>query len=169
VREIYNGRVVRLIVESFELPNGKAATIEMIRHPGAAAVVPLTEERDVLLIHQYRRAASGFIYEVPAGKLDPGEEPEHCAMRELEEEAGVRAGKLQALGSIFTTPGFTDEIIHLYLATSLEAVRQKLDDDEVLSVERVSFERALEMCMRGELRDAKSICALMLADRVLRG
>ncbi|UCE04036.1 MAG: NUDIX hydrolase [Candidatus Latescibacterota bacterium] len=168
VREIYNGRVVRLFVESFELPNGKPATIEMIRHPGAAAVVPLTEERDVLLIRQYRRAASGFIYEVPAGKLDPGEEPEHCALRELEEEAGVRAGTLQALGSIFTTPGFTDEVIHLYLATSLETVRQRLDDDEVLSVERVSFERALQMCVRGELRDAKSICALMLADRLLR-
>lgn len=168
VREVYRGRVIDVVLESFELPNGRSATIEMVRHPGAAAVVPLTHDNDVLLIRQYRRAAGGFIYEVPAGKLAPGEPAPRCAERELEEEAGVRAGSLQALGSIFTTPGFTDEVIHLFLATDLAPAQQKLEADEVLSVEKVAFERALEMCVRGELRDAKSMCALMLADRHLR-
>lgn len=169
VREIYRGQVVHLVVEAFELPDGRRASLELVRHPGAAAVVPLTSDRHVLLIRQYRHAAGGFIYEVPAGKLDEREAPEACARRELAEEAGVRAGTLEPLGSILTTPGFTDEVIHLFLATDLTPAQQKLDEDEVLSVERVTFARALEMCVRGELRDAKSICALMLAERKLRG
>jgi len=168
VREIYRGRVVQLFVESFVLPNGRPASIEIVRHPGAAAVVPLADDGQVLLIHQYRHAAGGFIYEVPAGKLDPGEPPETCARRELAEEAGVDAGALHPLGSILTTPGFTDEIIHLFAATKLQPTRQNLDADEVISVERVPFTRALDMCVRGELRDAKSMCALMLAERWLR-
>ncbi len=169
IREIYRGRVVHLVVEEFELPGGKRASLELVRHPGASAIVPLTDDDHVLLIHQYRHAAGGFIYEVPAGKLDANEPPDVCARRELAEETGFQAGKLEELGSILTTPGFTDEVIHLYLATELKPAQQKLDDDEVLSVERVPFERALEMCTRGELRDAKSICALMRAQRRLRG
>jgi len=121
-----------------------------------------------LLIRQYRHAAGGFIYEVPAGTLQPGEAPEHCAARELIEEAGVRAGRLDLLGSIFTTPGFTDEVIHLYLARDLEPASQALDADELLTVEPVPLSRAIEMCTRGELRDAKSMCALLLAERRLR-
>ncbi len=168
VREIYRGRVVKLYIESFDLPDGRPASIELVRHPGAAAVVPLTRDDCVLLIHQFRHAAGGFIYEVPAGKLDAGEPPDVCARRELAEEAGVDAGTLQALGSILTTPGFTDEVIHLYLATDLTPAHQKLDDDEVLTVERVPFREALDMCVRGALRDAKSMCALMLAERWLQ-
>jgi ADP-ribose pyrophosphatase len=169
VREIYRGRVVHLVVERFELPDGRPASLELVRHPGAAAVVPLTSDGQVLLIHQYRYAAGGFIYEVPAGKLDANEPPEACARRELAEEAGVQAGTLESLGPILTTPGFTDEVIHLFLATDLAPAQQNLDDDEVLSVERVPFSRAIEMCVRGELRDAKSICALMLVEQKLRG
>ena len=169
VHEIYRGRVVRLVAESLTLPNGRPVTLEMVRHPGAAAIVPVTDALDVLLIRQFRHAAGGFIYEVPAGTLHQGEPPEACAARELVEEAGVRAGRLDLLGSILTTPGFTDEVIHLYLARDLAPAAQALDADEVLSVETVPWARALQMCERGELRDAKSICALMLADRRLHG
>ena len=169
VREIYRGRVVHLVVETFTMPDGRPATLELVRHPGAAAVVPFTADGEVLLIRQYRRAAGGFIYEVPAGKLDPGETPLQCAARELAEETGVSAGALEPLGSILTTPGFTDEVIHLFLARDLRPAQQQLDADELLTVEKMPFARALDMCVRGDLRDAKSICALMLADRQLRG
>lgn len=168
VREIYKGRVVHLVVENFALPDGRPASLELVRHPGASAVVPLTDDDHVLLVHQYRRAAGGFIYEVPAGKLDAGEPPEVCARRELAEEAGVEAGSLRALGPILTTPGFTNEVIHLFLATDLQPAQQNLDEDEVLSVERVRFPRAIEMCIEGTIRDAKSICALLRAERKLR-
>jgi len=163
VREIYRGRVVRLTLETVILPNGHRLDLEVVRHPGAAAVVALTEAGEVLLVRQYRHAAGGYIYEVPAGKLD-GEAPEACAARELREEAGVTAGSLERLGSIVTTPGFSDEVIHIFLARDLRPATQELEADEVLSVERVSFERALDMCARGELHDAKSMCALLLAD-----
>jgi ADP-ribose pyrophosphatase len=163
VREIYRGRVVRLNVEPVTLPNGHHMELEIVRHPGAAAIVALTATDAVLLVRQYRHAAGGYIWEVPAGKLD-GEAPEVCARRELVEEAGVEAGRLEPLGDIVTTPGFSDEVIHLFLATELRPAQQKLEADEVLSVHEVGFDDAIAMCGRGEIRDAKSICALMRAD-----
>jgi len=168
VQEIYRGRVVHLFVEHFELPDGRSASLELVRHPGAAAIVPVDADNHVLLLRQFRHAAGGFIYEVPAGKLDPNERSEDCARRELREEAGVEAATWHRLGSILTTPGFTDEVIHLFLARDLTPTRQELDDDELLTVERVPFAQAIDMCIRGELRDAKSICALMLAERQQR-
>lgn len=169
VRSLYRGRVVHLVSETVALPNGRTTTLEIVRHPGAAAIVPVDSETHVHLIRQFRHAAGGFIYEVPAGTLNPGESPQVCAARELMEEAGVRAGRLDRLGSIFTTPGFTDEVIHLFLARDLSPAEQNLDHDEVLSVVRVPLARAIEMCLRGELRDAKSLCALLLAERHLTG
>lgn len=168
VREIHRGRVVRLVVETIVLPNGHRMDLEVVRHPGAAAIVALTETDEVLLVRQFRHAAGGFIYEVPAGKLD-GEDPEACARRELAEEAGVEAARMEKLGAIVTTPGFSDEVIHLFLARDLRPAKQELEPDEVLTVERVPFARALEMCARGELCDAKSMCALLLADLRRRG
>jgi ADP-ribose pyrophosphatase len=162
-RAIYRGRVVKLFVETVTLPNGNRIELEVVRHPGASAVVAVTADDAVLLVRQYRHAAGGYIYEVPAGKLD-GEPPEVCAARELTEEAGVVAGRLAKLGSIVTTPGFSDEVIHLFQATELRAARQQLEHDEVLTVEAVPFAEAIAMCVRGDIRDAKSICALMLAD-----
>ena len=166
-RDVYRGRIVHLTVDTVTLPNGATVDLEVIRHPGAAAVVPLDWNGEVLLIKQYRHAADGYIYEVPAGKLDPGEPPEVCAARELIEEAGVEAAQIDRLGAILTTPGFTDEVIHLYLARRLGRAPQKLDDDGVLPVGRVAFARALAMCASGEIRDAKSVCALFLAERFL--
>jgi len=168
VRSIHRGRVVHLVVEDIVLPNGHAMQIEILKHPGASAIVALTENDEVLLIRQYRHAAGGFIVEIPAGKLD-GESPQACAARELEEEAGVTAESMQLLGSIVTTPGFCDEVIHLFLARGLQATTQRLEADEVLTVERVPFEVALVQCARGEIRDAKSMCGLFLADLRRRG
>ena len=135
----------------------------MVRHPGAAAVVPVDGEGRVLLVRQYRHATAGWILEVPAGKLDHGETPEACAVREVEEETGFRPRGLVSLGWIWTTPGFTDEKIWLFLARDLAAGRQDLQIDEALSVERVPVQDAIAMASSGEITDAKSVCALLRA------
>jgi ADP-ribose pyrophosphatase len=162
-REIYRGRVVNLGVETVTLPNGATVELEVIRHQGASAVVPLQEDGTVLLIRQYRHAAGGFIYEIPAGKLDPGENPLACAERELEEETGRRAGRLEHLLTFFTTPGFTDEIIHIYLATELVPGVQNLEHDEVLEVVEMPLEHALQRIADGTIRDGKTIIGLQTA------
>ena len=118
-RRIFKGRVVTLDIDTVTLPNGATIELEMIHHPGAAAVVPMKEDGTVILIRQYRHAAGGYIYEIPAGKLHPGEDPKLCAARELQEEIGYRADSLELLTSILTTPGFTDEVIHIYKGTVL--------------------------------------------------
>lgn len=166
-REIFPGRTVRLNVEKVRLPNGLVANLEIVRHSGAAAVVPVTDDGHVFLVRQYRYATGGYLLEIPAGKLDPGEEPEACALRETEEEIGYRPGKLQTLGWIWTTPGFTDEKIWLYLATDLKPARQELGADEILSIERVSLAEAVEKAVRGEIHDSKSVCALLRAGWML--
>lgn len=159
-KNIYSGKVVRLNIDTVTLPNGVTIDLEIIRHPGAAAVVPLKENSTVVLIKQFRHAAGGFIYEIPAGKLHPGEDPKNCAARELEEEIGYQAGKLDLLSSIFTAPGFTDEVIHIYKATGLTKGRQQLDRDEVLDIVEVPLEEAIEMIRVGSIRDAKTMVGL---------
>ena len=168
-REIYKGRIIELSLDRVRLPNGSECELEMIRHPGAAAVVPVDDRGDVLLVRQYRYATSGWLLEVPAGKLDGGESPESCAKREVEEETGFRPGRLTPLGWIWTTPGFTDERIWLFLAERLEPSRQDLQRDEVLSVERLPLDEAIGMAARGEIVDAKSICALLRVDAARSG
>ncbi|MGE3151006.1 MAG: NUDIX domain-containing protein [Nitrospiraceae bacterium] len=162
-KKVYAGKVVHLHVDTVQLPNGLMVDLEVIRHPGASAVVPLKDDGTVILIRQFRHAAGGFIYEIPAGKLNQGEEPLHCAARELEEEIGYRAARFQLLSSIFTAPGFTDEVIHVYLGTGLSAGRQQLDRDEVLEVVEMPITKAVEMIHAGEIRDAKTIVGLQSA------
>lgn len=156
---------MEVVTEEVTLPNGRQIALDLIRHPGASAIVPFISDEEVLLIRQYRYAAGGYIYEVPAGKLDPGEAPEACAARELEEEAGQRAGRLEKLASIWTTPGFTDERIHLFAAYDLEAVPQRLESDEVIEIIRMQLRDALDLVWSGELSDAKSALALLHAGR----
>ena len=163
-RLTYQGRSIALYVEEAELPNGRRVDLDVVRHPGAAAVVPFETEEVVLLIQQFRHAAGGTIWKVPAGKLD-GDTPEVCAVKELEEEAGRRAGRLERLGSIWTTPGFTDEVIHLFAAFDLEPIPQRLESDEVIEVVPTPIGDALELIWSGELRDAKSAIALIHAAR----
>ncbi len=166
-RRIYRGAWIEVSTEEVSLPNGRQVTLDIVRHPGAAAVVPFLSADEVLLIRQYRHAAGGTIYEVPAGKLDAGEDPAECAVRELEEETGYRAGRVEALGWIFTTPGFTDERIYLFAAYELEKTRQRLEDDELIELVPVPLDSALELIWSGELPDAKSSLALLHAARLL--
>ena len=161
-KNIYSGKVVTLNIDTVTLPNGVTIDLEVVRHPGAAAVVPLKDNRTVVLIKQFRHAAGGFIYEIPAGKLHPGEDPKNCAARELEEEIGYQASKLELLSSIFTAPGFTDEVIHIYKATELAKGRQNLDRDEVLEIVEVSLQEAIDMIRVGRIRDAKTMVGLQM-------
>lgn len=160
VRNIYTGKVVTLNIDTVRLPNGVTIDLETIRHPGAAAVVPIKDDGTVVLIRQFRHAAGGFIYEIPAGKLSPGEDPLHCAARELEEEVGYRASSFELLSSVFTAPGFADEVIHIYKATGLTAGRQQLDRDEVLEIVEMPLHLALERILDGTIRDGKTIIGL---------
>lgn len=158
---------LRVDTERVELPNGNETELAIVRHPGASCIVPFLDDDEVILIRQYRHATGGTILEVPAGKLDPDESPEACAQRELAEETGYRAGRIEHLSSIWTTPGFTDEVIHLHAAFDLEHVGQQLEADEVIELVPMSLSDALGRVFRGELRDAKSALALILAARSL--
>jgi ADP-ribose pyrophosphatase len=159
-RNIYSGRVITLNVDTVQLPNGVTVDLETIRHPGAAAVVPIKDDGTVVLIRQFRHAAGGFIYEIPAGKLALGEDPLNCAARELEEEVGYRASSFELLSSIFTAPGFADEVIHVYKATGLTQGRQQLDRDEVLEIVEMPLQLAMTRIQDGTIRDGKTIVGL---------
>ncbi|MFY4729735.1 NUDIX domain-containing protein [Nitrospira sp. BLG_2] len=159
-KNIYTGKVITLNIDTVQLPNGVTVDLETIRHPGAAAVVPIKDDGTVVLIRQFRHAAGGFIYEIPAGKLTLGEDPLHCAARELEEEVGYRASSFELLSSIFTAPGFADEVIHVYKATGLTKGRQQLDRDEVLEIVEMPLHLAITRIQDGTIRDGKTIVGL---------
>lgn len=167
-RRAYSGRIINVDVDTVRFPNGATGELEMVRHPGAAAVIPFLtdpngDDPQILLIRQYRYAADGFIYEIPAGKLDGGEDPIVCARRELKEETGCTAESIEPLCSFYTTPGFTDERIHAFMATGLTRGDMKHETDEILTVETVTLSRALELIKSGELVDAKTALAILFA------
>ena len=165
-RRAYAGRLINVDVETVRNPAGATVELEMVRHPGAAAVIPIVSELDspdphVLLLRQYRYAADGFIWEIPAGVLEPGEAPEECARRELQEETGATARNIEHLTTVYTTPGFTDERIHLFLASGLSVSEQKLETDEVIDVVPRPLSEILEMIRDGEITDCKTIVGVL--------
>lgn len=168
-RSVHRGRIVDLSIDTVRFPDGSTGELEMIRHSGAAAVLPVLgdpagEDPQILLIRQYRYASGGFMYEVPAGRPDrPGEDWEVCARRELEEETGLVAGSLRYMTSIYTTPGFTDEQIRLFLATDCSRGTEKKDHDEFIEPAAMPLSRALELIRDGEISDAKTICCVLYA------
>jgi ADP-ribose pyrophosphatase len=167
-KRIYTGKVISLDVDTVEFPDGSVGELEMVRHPGASAIVPFLtdptgEDPQILLIRQFRYAAEGYIFEIPAGRLNPGEAPKDCAVRELREETGCSAGKVEYLFSMFTTPGFTDEKIHVFMATDLVSGQTKHEADEFLELQPMLLSRALEMIEAGEIQDAKTALGVLFA------
>jgi len=168
---LYHGRIFDLIVEEAEDSPGRIRKCEIISHIGGGVVVPLLENGDILLVRQYRYPHKKFILELPAGKLEPDEDPLECAKRELLEETGYTAAKFEKLTSLFTTPGFCSEVLHIYLATGLKKshLGQSLDEgEESLTIEQLSLSKAIEMIESGEIADSKSIAGILLAERKLK-
>lgn len=167
--DIFNGHIIHVQKWQVLLPDGKTAPREMVLHPGAAAVVPVDENGDVMLVRQHRIAIDKITWEIPAGKLDKkGEDPFLAAQRELEEETGLRAAHWQELTCLATTPGFCNERITIYLATGLSQHEQHTDEDEFLNLEKMPLKEAVARCMRGEFTDGKTIVGLLMAEKALQ-
>lgn len=163
----YLGKLVKLYVDTVRLPDGEQAIREIVRHPGAVAMVPLLDGNRVVMVKQFRHAAGRVMLEIPAGTLEPGEDPLAAAARELQEETGYKPGALEPLGSEHTAPGYTTELIHLFLATDLEESRLDQDDDEFIETVILPFDAALESVMAGEITDGKTMLGLLLTARRL--
>ena len=170
-RKLYEGKVISLIVDEVEYQSGQHAVREVADHPGGAAIVPLLDDGRILFVRQHRYPLREFVTELPAGKLHPGEDPFTCARRELLEETGYEAETIVPLGTIYTSPGFCTERLHLFMARGLHpGSGQRLEEgEESLTVTAVPFEEALEMIHKGELVDAKTICGILLTKDRLRG
>ncbi len=169
--KLYRGRIIDLIIEDVEDPPGNIRKREIVSHPGGSVVVPLLDTGDVIFVRQYRYPHKEFILEVPAGKLEPNEDPLTAAKRELQEETGYMADTYEKLTAMFTTPGFCNEVLHIYLATGLKktAQGQNLDEGEQsLTVEYLPLSTAVEMIVRGEIGDSKTIAGILLTERKLK-
>lgn len=167
-RSIYRGRIVDLGLETVGLPNGESAELEIIRHPGGAAVVALDDQNQVCLLRQYRHASGGWLWELPAGKLEPDETPLVTARRELSEEAGVTADRWTDLGALHSSPGILTEVIHLYLADGLRRAAHDHETHEVIEIHWLPFAQALNWCLDGTITDAKTLIGLFRAQASYR-
>jgi ADP-ribose pyrophosphatase len=168
VRNVFKGRVLTLNLEQVTLPNGRVAELEIAHHPGGAAIVALDATGRVCLLRQYRHAGGGWLDELPAGKLDGGEPPIECAVRELAEEAGLQAGHWEKLGEYLSSPGVLTEVIHVFLARDLVPVESAPEEHEVFEVHWLPLPEAVARAARGELRDGKSLVGLFWASEALR-
>ena len=167
--QIYQGHHIVVHKERIQLEPGHTVDLDIVRHPGAAAIVPVDANGDVIMVRQYRHAAGEWMLEIPAGTFDGKEPPLSCAQRELAEETGMTAERFEAMGFVFTSPGFCDERIYLFVAEGLTPGQQNLDADEVLTVERVPMTEAVAMAVDGRITDAKSVCGLLRAQALVRG
>jgi ADP-ribose pyrophosphatase len=165
---VYPGRAFTIRSDTLRLPDGRETKLDIVEHVGSVIIIPLDADGHLLFVRQYRHAAGLDLLELPAGTLDEGEAPEVCAQREIREETGMAAGKLELMGGFFLAPGYSTEYMHVYLATELYIDPLEADADEFLSVERVPLEEVLAKCVRGEIPDAKTLAAFMLASEYLR-
>ncbi|GAB6157528.1 NUDIX hydrolase [Desulfotomaculum varum] len=167
-QKIYEGRILNLRLDQVLLPDGKQSSREVVEFSEAVTIVAVTPEQNVLLVYQYRYPVADVLLEAPAGKKDPGESPEVCARRELQEETGYTAGTLEKICQFYTTPGFTNELMHVFLARDLTPGQQKPDEDEFVQVTEVALQDALEMIYNGQIRDGKTIAGLLAAYNLLQ-
>ncbi|MCQ2409884.1 MAG: NUDIX hydrolase [Clostridia bacterium] len=158
---VYSGHIVNLRNDDVLLPNGVKSKREYVEHPGGATILAFDNEGNILLERQFRYPYREVIWEIPAGKLEKGEDPMEAAKRELEEETGMVAGKIEKLGLIYPSPGYTNEHLYIYLATDLKPTRQHLDENEFLSIVKMPFEKAVDMVMNGEIKDSKTCYAIL--------
>ena len=166
-KQIFDGVVVKLFVDDVELPDGKKAIREIVRHPGAVCVIPVDEDENVIMIKQFRYPFSEVLLEVPAGKLEPNEDPLEAVKRELEEESGVNAESVEYIGTMYTTVAILDEKIHMYLATGLTYKNAHPDDGEFLEVVKIPLKTLVEMVMDGKIPDSKTQIAILKAEKIL--
>jgi ADP-ribose pyrophosphatase len=163
--EIFHGVAIHLFRDEILLPNGNKGVREVVRHPGAVCVLPLTDDGEVIFVNQFRYALNKVTLEVPAGKLEKGEDPQEAALRELSEETGVEAKKIIPMGALYTTPALMDEIIYMYIATELTQGEQHLDEDEFVNAVKIPLNKAVDMVMSGEIRDSKTQTMILKADK----
>lgn len=165
----YTGNVINVDLVTVVLPNGKESTRDIVRHPGASVIVPITNDGKILMVEQFRKPCEMISLELPAGKLDAGEPPEECAKRELQEETGYIAGKLTKVLTIHSTPGFSNEVLHMFVATELVEKNANPDEDEFISCKKYEISDLISMIEKGEITDAKTIIGIFLADRIKKG
>lgn len=165
--EVFAGRLVKLRVDRVRLPDGRETTREIVVHRGAVTAVPMIDSDVIVMVRQFRQAAGETLLEIPAGTLDPGEDPEECAARELREEIGYHPGRLTLMFRSYLAPGYSSEMLHTFLAEQLSSVDARSDDDEFLEVVNVPMKRAIDMIRAGDIKDAKTICGIMMAQRIL--
>ena len=165
---IFEGRIITVHVDDIELPNGEKATREIVEHSGGVCVAALTDEKELFFVRQYRYPYKKVLLELPAGKLEKGEDPLEAGIRELGEECGVTADKVISMGTVYPTVAYCSEIIYLFLATGLHSTSQHLDEDEFLSVEKISVEKAAEMVMNGEISDSKTVALVLKINNLIK-
>ncbi|TCS84072.1 NUDIX hydrolase [Tepidibacillus fermentans] len=166
-QQIFDGKIIKVFVDTVELPNGKHATREIVRHPGAVGILAVTKENRVLMVKQYRKPMNQFLYEIPAGKLEPGEDPKLCAIRELKEETGYVATNMTPFSKFYTSPGFADEFIHLFYAEGIEAGEATPDEDEFVELVELTLDESIEMIEKGKIVDAKTIISIYYLQMML--
>ena len=166
---IFDGQILNLRVDTVQLPDGRRTTREVVEHKGAVGMVALTDSGEIVLVRQYRRAPDEVLLEIPAGRLEPGERPEDCARRELAEEIGRVPSQLEKLGELYSAPGYSQELLHLFLAGGLKEAEGCRDPDELMEIVEVRLQDAVEMCSQAEIRDLKTAAGIALAVRFLEG
>ncbi|KXZ39658.1 ADP-ribose pyrophosphatase [Alkalithermobacter thermoalcaliphilus JW-YL-7 = DSM 7308] len=165
--KIYNGKIINLRIDTVELPDHKYQKREIVEHPGAVAVLAITKENEIIMVKQYRKTVEETLWEVPAGKLEIGEDPKKCAMRELKEETGYSCKKIELINTFYTSPGFSDEKMYLYLAKDLVEGDPNPDEDEYVEIHKVKVEDALDMLQNGTIKDAKTIIAILMSKQLI--